>query len=141
MADLRVKSTGREFRRVDNNTALLLEELFPGDLERINAPARAPGNLHPAQAVNSKIPNYPTPQWGVGMSGYGEPTITLQTGRTELFYAGTPAGAAGHFKRAGFDLPKEILAAFINLLNRPVPSSTITDAEANDLAERQARNK
>ncbi len=146
MADLRVKSTGKEFRRVDNATALVLEEMFPGDLERINAPARASEPTHQHNPVNQQIPFYPTPTWDVEMVSNAVDTnikyfcITLGTGRSRYVYPGSPDGAVPHFGRIGFKIPDNILDRYRRLYKHNGPVN-LGDARIGSDANRKAANE
>jgi len=120
--DIRVTSTNKIFYQIDSGLAALLCEAFPASFEPVNRTAKP----HPA---NAPMPNYAKPQWGVGHGATGDPTITLKTGRTELFYVGSPAGAVGHFKKAGFDLPQEIFTEYTRLVETPLPSVTLSDQD------------
>jgi len=108
MADLRVISTGKEFRRVDNATALLLEELFPENLERINAPAT---NQHADQAVNTKIANYSVPTWEIAMDRMKKPYVQLLIGSTEYIYVADWRGAGREEYELLARLPRALCAA------------------------------
>lgn len=138
MADLRVISTGKEFRRVDNATALLLEELFPGNLERLNpAAVRVPA----CNAVSASIPHYDTPNWAVMHTPEGESYIQLKIARGTYYYTAAANGAVDYFKRMGFVVPENILEQYQRVYKRitnapivPYFSSSENKRQAEELA-------
>ena len=156
MADIRVVSTGREFRRIDNGTALLLEEMFPAALERIND---APKTVHPDNARNTAIVNHAAPEWSVGKSPYGLPAIFLRTGRDSLTYLGPPDDARGYFQHkrvedvpvispegwptterreyvTGHEVPQEIVEQYQRLLVAPEPRAASANFMPGDQYQR-----
>jgi hypothetical protein len=109
MADLRVKSTGAEFRRIDNGVALLLEEMFPEALERINSAAPAPDTR------NVMLPVTETVRFSVGAHHMsGEVVIQATDGRSELIFAGAPE-RAHNFKLRNQSPPQEIIDEYARL--------------------------
>jgi hypothetical protein len=115
--DIRLTKNNQIFHRIDSQIGALLIAALPSVFECVEAPAPNP---HVANAASNKMPNVATPQWGAGLSATGYPTITLQTGRTELFYSGPPAGAVENFKRSGFDLPENVRRDYQSLYSRKV---------------------
>lgn len=107
MADLRVKSTGKEFRRIDEGTAKLLEELFPENIERIN-----PTHQRPVAAPDRTVPMLAVPKWGLKTDLEGN-VIAIQCdwARGTSFYDGDPDRAAD-FKVENFSPPCEVIAAY-----------------------------
>jgi len=121
MADLRVVSTGKEFRRIDNGIALLLEEMFPTALERINTPENAitaPRHipqLKLADKVAFNVGQHPTT---------GNCFIRATDGRSEMFYIGDAAQARLYtFWLLGkpHTAPPEIVEQYARLKNAPDP--------------------
>lgn len=115
--DIRLTKNNEVFYRIDSQIGALLIAALPSVFERVDAPAPTP---IAANAASAKNPNYTTPQWGAGLSETGYPTITLQTGRTELFYNGPPEEATQHFKRSGFEVPAEIVRAYSAVYRRNI---------------------
>ncbi len=90
--DLRVRSTGKEFRRIDNGVALLIEEMFPEAVERINP---APHRPVVANAESSGIANHALPVWSIFTAPIsGHVYIKCAYQRGESFYNGPPENAA-----------------------------------------------
>jgi hypothetical protein len=119
MADLRVVSTGKEFRRIDNGVAHLLEEMFPNALERINAPESpitAPRHIIPQLAPSTTV------KWNVGQTPRGDYFIRATDNRQELLYLGAPEKA--HEWQAwlcggGHTPPIEIIKQYARCRNLP----------------------
>jgi hypothetical protein len=109
MADLRVKSTGKEFRRIDNGTAQLLEEMFPEALERINDKPRQ----FMADAASQTIVNRAVPVWGIRTGPItGRPAIQCDYARGVYYYDGAPE-KAHEFKVGNFTPPEDLVRAYI----------------------------
>lgn len=131
MADLRVISTGREFRRIDEGTAKLLEELFPGNLERINSAPALPRVPTPDRA----IPMLAVPKWGIFAAPMsGEVAISVEYQRSVLYYTGTPEKAA-EFKVGTHTVPLEIAQEYIRLKAKGDPAHQLEWQQA--LRERE----
>lgn len=108
MADLRVKSTGKEFRRIDNGTALLLEEMFPEALERVNQ--TQPGDLLNRTIEFARIGA--KPKWGLFTAPTtGEVAIQATTARETMYFRGKPEAVYG-FVVGGETAPPEVIAAY-----------------------------
>ena len=122
MADIRVTSTGKEFRRIDNGVALLLEEMFPAALERINSPDAAPA---PVRATGPTLKPLTTVQWSVGQHPKtGEHFVRAFDGRQEHFYIGPPERAElVSFWLCGGEqhIPAEIIEQYARAKNVPDP--------------------
>jgi hypothetical protein len=92
MADLRVLSTGREFRRIDEGTAKLLEELFPGNLERINPAPQRPARPVSANAESAAIATPAEPIWKIIKAEMsGQICVQCSWLRQIMRYAGKPS--------------------------------------------------
>ena len=142
MADLRVLSTGREFRRIDEGTAKLLEELFPGNLERINpAPQRASLTSVLANAESANIPNHSAPRWGIFHAPRtGKPSIQCEYLRGVTYYDGPPE-RADKFRVGTHTPPPEIIAAYIRALaGEDLPRASNNETESAKLAEKLQAN-
>lgn len=123
MADVRVKSNGREFYRIDGGVAALLMALMPEALEKIE---------RPTFNVQDK-PNQAQPRWAVQKSPWSDKMeICLTILNRTLRYPGpecknpTPEDAKAVFKSAsGHEPPAHILAEFAAVLK----SASGLDAE------------
>jgi len=138
--DIRVKSTGRELRRIDNGTALLLMEMFPEALERINSePATAP-----VRALSNPLKPLATAHFNVGQHPQsGEFFIRGTDGRSELFFMGEPSQAAT-FKFAlcgGCYAPPEIIEQYNRCKGGQKNPEWLADKALNDRADLEARMK
>jgi hypothetical protein len=90
----------------------------------------APKTIPVCNAVNTKIPNYATPQWEVCRDVNGFALITLKAGRSEFSYNGSAEGVAFHFRKAGFTCPTDIIERFVVLQRQPLAVAP-SEAERN----------
>jgi hypothetical protein len=109
MADIRVKSTGKEFRRIDNGTAQLLEEMFPEALERINnANTLGTAGDAPLARVTASMET----EWGIWRAPVtGKPAIQGKNFRTTMYFDGDPNRASA-FNVGGKFPPPEVIEAY-----------------------------
>lgn len=132
MADLRVLSTGREFRRIDEGTAKLLEELFPENLERINPLPQRPAT---ANAASAAISNPQKPIWGIFTAPLsGNVSIKCSFLRGEHFYDGPPERAAA-FSVGGHVCPLEVVDAYARVKAQPPALSEYTQLRDENARE------
>lgn len=92
--DLIVTSTGKTFYEVNPTVAAILCEAFPESFRRLNQPEFMTMRHAPPSAPG--LSTKPAPKFNVGQTPTGEAFIFATDGRTELYYTGTPEGAADH---------------------------------------------
>jgi len=135
MADLRVKSTGKEFRRIDEGTAKLLEELFPENIERINPTHQRPVAANAAGAV---IANPQKPIWGIFTAPIsGNVSISCKYLRGEHWFDGPPERAAA-FSVCGHMCPLEVVDEYRRLKTKGSPEDILARDEARRVQEAEA---
>jgi len=132
MADVRVKSTGRPFYRIDGGVAALLMEMFPEAIEKIDAPTF---NVQSKQQPNA-------PRWCVQKNPWSDKLeICMTVLNRSVRYPGIDCvnpnveEAAKVFKSAGYEVPAGILQEFAAVLMPAIDPDTVLESR------REAQNK
>ena len=98
--DIKILSTGKVFYRVDPTLCAILLEMFPGNVERLDALPKPPA---PADLEVS---------WGVDMDNGGYYRVVFKLGSRTEYYFGPPSQLVTFFQRMGIVCPDHILKRY-----------------------------